>query len=316
MKNKIQDSLFYAKVLLFGEYGIIEDSMGLSIPYDLFKGQLHTDKPNEVEAKRSNSHLYGFYAHLKGLVDSKVQGLELDLDRMRADLDKGLWFDSSIPEGFGVGSSGAICAAVYDRYGINKKDKEVQPNKKQILELKKIFGEMEAYFHGKSSGLDPLICYLNLPILIKSKSDVDTVGLPMANQDGQGAIFLLSSGTPGQTAPMVSIFMDKLKNEGFRNMMKAQFKKYNDACIHAFLKGDFNPLFDNLRKLSRLALDNFKPMIPDSLHNTWENGLNNESYYLKLCGSGGGGFILGFTKDYEQAKKELKGHDLEVIYKF
>ena len=29
----IKDSLYYAKILLFGEYGIIENSMGLSIPY-------------------------------------------------------------------------------------------------------------------------------------------------------------------------------------------------------------------------------------------------------------------------------------------
>ncbi|MGB5236158.1 MAG: mevalonate kinase, partial [Flavobacteriaceae bacterium] len=33
-------------------------------------------------------------------------------------------------------------------------------------------------------------------------------------------------------------------------------------------------------------------------------------------GSGGGGYILGFTQDLEQAKKTLQGHHLEVVYTF
>ena len=36
----IKDALFHAKILLFGEYGIIQDSMGLSIPYKAYRGEL------------------------------------------------------------------------------------------------------------------------------------------------------------------------------------------------------------------------------------------------------------------------------------
>jgi len=39
-------------------------------------------------------------------------------------------------------------------------------------------------------------------------------------------------------------------------------------------------------------------------------------YYLKLCGSGGGGYILGFTEDLERAKASLKDYKLEVVYQF
>ena len=38
--------------------------------------------------------------------------------------------------------------------------------------------------------------------------------------------------------------------------------------------------------------------------------------FLKLCGSGGGGYILGFTEDLEKAKRSLAGHKLEVVYQF
>ena len=36
--------LFYAKILLFGEYGIIKDSKGLAIPFNSYKGALKTGK--------------------------------------------------------------------------------------------------------------------------------------------------------------------------------------------------------------------------------------------------------------------------------
>ena len=174
---------------------------------------------------------------------------------------------------------------------------------------------MESHFHGKSSGLDPLICYLNLPVVIKSKEDLDTVGLPLETSDSKGAIFLLNTQSPGETQPMVQIFMEKMKEQGFRNMMKSELRKYNDACIKSFLKGDFNPLFGNLKHLSALLLQNFSPMIPPAFREVWITGIETGDYYLKLCGSGGGGYILGFTRDYEKAQKQLSSYELELVHR-
>ena len=47
-----------------------------------------------------------------------------------------------------------------------------------------------------------------------------------------------------------------------------------------------------------------------------KRGIETNDYYLKLCGSGGGGYILGFTEDIDKAKTSLKGHNLEVVYNF
>jgi mevalonate kinase len=57
-------------------------------------------------------------------------------------------------------------------------------------------------------------------------------------------------------------------------------------------------------------------MIPEQFHTLWQKGLDTNDYYLKLCGSGGGGYILGFTEDLEKAKKSLTGYNLEVVYQF
>ena len=311
----IKESLFYAKILLFGEYGIIENSMGLSIPYNFYKGKLIIPQNSDTKSEGSNKSLKAFYKFLLEQSENKKLGFELSLKDLKNDIDKGMYFDSDIPQGFGVGSSGALCAAVYSQYAINPISVKNSTDKNDIVKLKQIFSKMESFFHGKSSGIDPLICYLNLPLLIKSKSEVGTIGIPESN-DGKGAIFLLNSGTPGETQPMVNIFMEKCKQEGFRNMLKEQFIKVNNECIQSFLKRDVKLLLHNVRQLSKLLLDNFTPMIPKVFHKLWKQGIETNAYYLKLCGSGGGGFVLGFTENYDRAKELLKNEKIEVIYRF
>jgi mevalonate kinase len=57
-------------------------------------------------------------------------------------------------------------------------------------------------------------------------------------------------------------------------------------------------------------------MIPEKFHQVWEKGIDSGLYYLKLCGSGGGGYILGFTPDFEKAQPHLADYQPEVIYRF
>ena len=308
--------LFYSKILLFGEYGIIKDSKGLSIPYNFFKGALKSEQDLSAGAKESNEKLRGFVAYLEELQEEAPELVSFDLDKLRKDVDQGMYFDSSIPQGYGIGSSGALVAAIYDKYANNRITVLENLTREKLLKLKSIFGKMESYFHGKSSGLDPLNSYLSLPILINSQDNIESTSIPSQNREGKGAVFLLDSGTTGETAPMVQIFMEKMKQEGFRNVIKDQFIKYTDACVDDFINGNVKSLFGNLKQLSHVVLDHFKPMIPKEFHKLWKQGIDTNDYYLKLCGSGGGGYILGFTQDLEKARNTLKGHQLEVVYTF
>ena len=306
--------LFYSKILLFGEYGIIKDSKGLSIPYNFYNGALkYSQTRNDISAD-SNSILQEYYQYLKTLDNDLVR---FNLDQMALDISQGMYFDSSIPRGYGVGSSGALVAAVYDRYALDKITVLENLTREKLLNLKAIFAAMESFFHGKSSGLDPLNSYLSLPILISSKNEIEATGIPSQNTTAQkAAVFLLDSGMVGETAPMVQLFMQKMKEEGFRNMLKNQFIKHTDACVDAFLNGDVNSLFRNTKQLSKVVLNHFKPMIPKKFHQLWALGIESNAFYLKLCGSGGGGYILGFTENIDRAKIALKGHKIELVYTF
>jgi len=302
--------LFYSKILLFGEYGIIEDSKGLSIPYNFYKGALKIPKKINASSKSSNKILIDFLEYLNS------KKIKLDLDKLKSDIDKGLYFESSIPRGYGIGSSGALVAAIYDKYAFDKITVLENLTREKLIKLKKIFSVMESFFHGKSSGLDPLNSYLSIPILINSKTEIKVTGIPSQKTIGNGAVFLMDSGKTGSTAPMVNIFMEKMKKDGFRKIINEEFIRHTNLCVDSFLKGDLNSLFNNTKTLSKIVLDNFKPMIPKEFHNLWKKGIENNSYFLKLCGSGGGGYILGFTENFEKAKKQLKDHKLEVVYYF
>ncbi|MFC5193806.1 MULTISPECIES: mevalonate kinase [Bizionia] len=305
--------LFYSKILLFGEYGIIKDSKGLSIPYNFYNGALKVaENPTESSIK-SNLSLKRFADYLEQINPELVT---FDIATLKADVEAGMYFDSSIPQGYGVGSSGALVAALYDQYAQNKITVLENLTREKLIQLKTIFSEMESFFHGKSSGLDPLNSYLSIPILINSKDNIEATGIPSQTADGKGAVFLLDSGVVGETAPMVRIFMENMKQEGFRNMLKNQFIKHTDACVDDFLKGDVKSLFKNTKQLSKVVLNHFKPMIPLQFHELWQKGIETNEYYLKLCGSGGGGYILGFTEDIDQAKKSLSDYKLEVVYNF
>ena len=130
--------LFYSKILLFGEYGIIKNSKGLSIPYNFFKGGFKLGDLNNQEVKKSNNNLRLFKDFISKLDNTIVA---FDLNKMDNDLNMGMYFDSTIPQGYGVGSSGALVAAIYDRYAQNKITVLENLTKEKILVLKYIFSD-------------------------------------------------------------------------------------------------------------------------------------------------------------------------------
>jgi mevalonate kinase len=129
---------------------------------------LKTDKQLTDLTASSNENLNHFAGYLKQLQQDNPELVAFNIQALQNDIDKGMYFDSSIPQGYGVGSSGALVAAIYDKYATQKITILENLTREKLLALKKIFAAMESFFHGKSSGLDPLNSYLSLPILINS----------------------------------------------------------------------------------------------------------------------------------------------------
>ncbi|MGF1532326.1 MAG: mevalonate kinase [Bernardetiaceae bacterium] len=305
---------FNSKILLFGEYSIIHHAMGLAVPYDLFQGRLVFRQVTQVSPKimHSNRELKAFADYLKHQSDQI--GVRFDMTSLEFDLEQGLYFESTIPQGFGLGSSGALTTSLYDRYAINKANfTGRKPKVEEILALKEIFALMESHFHGSSSGFDPLICYLNMPLLIRSKQLIEVTEVPDF-KSGKGAVFLLNTARPRRTEPLVNLFLEKCKHDDFMQACQDELIPHNDAAIKAFLSGEVPTLFDHVQAISRFQEQYFQPMIPHLFRDVWQEGLQTDAYYLKLCGAGGGGFLLGFAKDFAKAKKLLSKQQVRVVY--
>jgi hypothetical protein len=95
------EALFYAKIFLFGEYGIIKDSMGLSIPLSDYGGRFQKAAEGQNTAD-SSEPTKKILTYLQNKQAEDTLPCELDLVSFEEDLKEGYYFQSSIPQGFGL----------------------------------------------------------------------------------------------------------------------------------------------------------------------------------------------------------------------
>ncbi len=287
-------STFPAKILLLGEYTILNGSKALALPHWPLMGAWSFENPDSGPSLSSRKSLLAF------IESSRARGIDLEL--MKKDYQKGLWFDSTIPQGFGLGSSGAVIAAIYERYGI--------PAGVLVQDKKELAG-LEDFFHGSSSGLDPLVSHLRKPLLIHGFDDVEV--LP-STPDLSG-FFLLNTGKPRQTGPLVSVYQEKMKDPQFKQRCGEILAKEVNFAIDAVLRNDRSNLFHHLWHISKFQWDYFPEMIPTKERALWTRGLETGDYVLKLCGAGGGGFILGFGQKLPLSglREVINSHELREL---
>lgn len=317
---------FNGKLLLFGEYSLMAGSRALIMPLTRYSGRLALpgrNDPGDPSAIRSNRELRNFLDYLSGL-ESKEAGpgqgspgfqdktgqpplLPPEGRKMAGEIDRGLYFLSDIPEKYGVGSSAALTASVYEAFARKKINRDTE-NRKELTELKGIFSRMESYYHSSSSGIDPLCSYTGKSLLFEG-----TFTRPVAIQalPGNQRLFLLDSGIRGGTGQGVSGFRSKLeKDPHFARIIREDLAGMVEDCIRELLQGAGQAFARHFARISEFQLEKFGDLIPSSIRRIWDQGLRTGTHALKLCGSGGGGFFLGFSDRWndwlEFSKKDGK----------
>ena len=298
---------FFSKILLFGEYGIIKNSKALVIPYKKYYGSLKFSSKLDNVQKDSNINLKQLSKYIKNneFVSNKINTLKLD-----SDIENGLYFESTIPESYGLGSSGAVVAAIYESY------KQEVGIDLEINDLKLILSNIESFFHGQSSGIDPLSCYVQKPLLVESKNSINTIDIPPQNINSKRTLFLLDTECKGNTQGLVEIFLNKLRRKDFEVFFENEFAVATNNSITNFLERKYEDFENNFIELSKKTFNNFQEMIPVNYKNLWMDGIEKKDYYLKLCGSGGGGFLIGLTTDLDKVQKLFPTKKIEALYMF
>jgi mevalonate kinase len=264
------------KLMLFGEYAVLAGSRALAIPLPGFFGYWQSASDGQPDQR-----LIRWYLWLLQQADRGHLKWSLDLEAMGEFFYGGGRFSSTIPTGYGLGSSGALVAAVARRWSV---DLPSNPD-----DLMAGLAMMESYFHGQSSGLDPMVSLLNQAILIREDKTVEAKAMPQLPPH----LFLVDSGIPRNTGPLVDQFKKRLMDDAFHRELQEALLPANHQAIDALIQGDISVLEAAFRRISALQRDNFAAMIPAQLQAWWQGS----AYCLKLCGAGGGGYFLGYAYD-------------------
>jgi mevalonate kinase len=270
-----------AKILLYGEHTVLRGGRGLAVPYPALALSWSRSTPDEG--------LLAFCDYLKIAIPEDLLGTNLLEDHLLAD-----WrLTGNIPTGYGLGSSGAVCAAIWDRFA-TEKGKALNTE-----DLRDILARMEQHFHGQSSGTDPLICYLEQPVLLGGGQAPRTTRLPANWNEG---FFLLDTGIERKASDLIRSFTSRHDSDAnFAKAIKKEWTANADTAIDALLAGDRKTLLEATARLADFQIREFPEFIPNHLHDKW----TGKGYLLKLCGAGGGGMMLGLGTDRKLVGKQL-----------
>ena len=298
---------YNGKLILFGEYSMIFGSEALLTPYYSAFGEWSSviNRPSE-RGFESNASIRKFYDYLCDNECFKI----LDLRRFGMELDAGLYFDSNIPLGYGVGSSGALVAAIYDRY------KLIEIN--EIPKLKEFLAKMESFFHGSSSGMDPLQCYLGKPFILRQQPTVNCQqSMSILNDNfisDDIHIFLIDTKIKSPTAPLVEHFKELRKDNAYLDKFDNEYVPIVSKCIKSLIEKKNNDFFNHLSQLSKLQLELLSHTIPAETRNYFLTNINKDGFQVKLCGAGGGGFLLGFSNNIQKTNDFWKENNKHIIW--
>ncbi|MFH0757630.1 MAG: hypothetical protein V2B15_10110 [Bacteroidota bacterium] len=280
-----------SKIMLVGEYGVVMGGSALTIPFKRFRATVRNmdqipDGKLE-EAERSKKHLTDLYKYIAFLPPGSFHARP-DLELFGKELDT-YWLDMDIPTGYGLGSSGAVSAAVYDLFFPGAGNISLNRQKEDLATI-------ESFFHGKSSGVDALTCHSGTALRFADDGSVQKVDFQPTQITGGYRFFLLDSGVRFDTGPLVTYFLKRMKDSRFASSIRNEYMNINQKLIESLLgiRGADPALL--VRALSDYQFTHFRKMIPEEAVDLWIEGQVSNEYYLKLNGSGGG-FMLGITHE-------------------
>ena len=285
-----------AKLLLFGEHTVLQGGEALAVPLQRFSARWSRGL---AIPQRNPFPDWAAYAKTAPADDADEVAVRtwLDVERFAAEAPA-LSVDSDIPHDYGLGSRGALTALVYARY-------RRSPTDPPLADLRRRLGQLESFFHGRSSGLDPLVCYLRAAVHVRADGSVAMLPTPPL-ATAAGRWFLLDARQPKAGHAAIARFRESARDDGFRqNFLRPALA--STAELIAGAQDTPVTWVAQLRRLSGLQLAYLPWLIPEHVAATWRRLLETDAAYLKLCGAGGGGYFLGWAPNGSDVGNGLDG---------
>ncbi|MBK8954381.1 MAG: hypothetical protein IPM34_02355 [Saprospiraceae bacterium] len=288
-----------SKILIAGEYTVLMGSGAFAVPFTSYHMSW------EFQAGNNDIELHKFFRYLSNHVEFR---LYFNFPLFEQDLQNGIYLKSNIPQGYGLGSSGAVCAAVWDRF------RNEQSEKFSIEEIHGVLKQMESCFHGQSSGMDPLISFCRHPVFFDGKEFRVLENYQMDDLKNY-RMALIDSGKRRDTQELVKVFNTKIMQPNLQNQLQ-ELSELNKSLINSIITYKLSIFSEYWKKISLLSLNLFDEMIPENIRKFWMTGIEEERFYLKLCGAGGGGYFLAHVLDEDTFQELSKDHGFPATMPF
>ena len=171
---------------------------------------------------------------------------------------------------------------------------------------------MENCFHGSSSGLDPLQCYLGKPFILTEDKKVQVLDKDFIPENIH--IFLIDSKIKSETKTLVNYFKQQREDPRYLKAFNELYYPFVGRCIDSLVSGDVDKFFDDLAQLSYYQTVMLRPMITDNMLPLFSLKRKDVHFQIKICGSGGGGYFLGFADDKEATEVFMKEHEFPITW--
>lgn len=232
--------------------------------------------------------LFGEYAVLDGCM-----GLGMQIPEFYLKVDISKHVTSTIPIGYGLGSSAALCLAMFELT-----EKELFPHGPTFGERFDLLREMESTYHASSSGVDLLICAALGPVLIDmGNRNVPKVYTAEVRQPIQLA--LIDAGSRRESN---SSFIPKVLHRLKDHLKWDRYKTLTTSGIEAILSGDWDVLSQVIEELRIIQCE--VGMLPAAVDRCLEKSSGVLGW--KAIGAGGGGVVLVFGQNGFELSPEIK----------
>ena len=277
---------YSAKILLFGEHVVLRGGRGLAVPYPA----------KSLSWARSRTADERLIDYARWLAENAAE--HVDAERMLREVSGGWQLPGDIPTGYGLGSSGAVVAAVYDRFGARsrvhaslRRSRAEVPQRKQVgehgaEELRAVLAHLEGYFHGSSSGTDPYVIYHDRPVFLGGGQPPTLLDLPT---DPLRHFELYDTGVERDGSLFIHRFLERYAQDPAP--IEKHWRTPSDRAIDALLSNDIPALRKAFHEVAAFQRETFGDFFPAGVPPT----------ALKLCGAGGGGMLLAL-KPYRHPK--------------
>jgi mevalonate kinase len=125
--------------------------------------------------------------------------------------------------------------------------------------------------------------------------------------------FVFDTRTKAGTEKLMKEFLSLQDLPEFRKVYLSDYLPAVNNLYREIILSNQAVIKSLIKSISAFQLKYFLRMIPEAVRQFWTEGIQSEEYFMKLCGSGGGGYLLVYSEKELNLLKKRLGQEISGI---